>query len=122
AVHVRLEHAALVFLRRLVDGVAAEREPRRVDEDVARPGLVDEALATRRFGDVERKLDVGLEPLDAARAADDSGTFGRELSRGRSADAARGSGDDRRLAVQLAHGAGRYPARSGRARRAASGR
>ncbi len=81
----------LVLLGRLGERGAAEREPGRVHEDVGRPGGVDEALAALRVGHVERERDLGLEPLDAARAADDARALVGEQPRGRGADPARGA-------------------------------
>ena len=92
----------------------AEREPGGVDEDVGRPGGVDEALAARRVGDVELERNVGLEPLDPPRPADHARTLARRRPRGRGADAARGSGHDRRLPVRAAAGE-RYAAPTARA-------
>src|SRR5262249_48611592 len=101
---------------RLVDRRAAEREPSRVHEDVDRAGGVDEPLAARRVGDVELERDLGLDAVDAARAAEDAHALRREHARRLGADAARRTGDDRRLARGCAHGAGRYPG-CGRLRR-----
>jgi hypothetical protein len=65
-VDVRLQHDLLVLLGRVAEGVAAEREPGVVDEDVEpaaelRDRLLDEALAARAVGDVERERDLGRE-------------------------------------------------------------
>ena len=87
-----------------VERRAAEREAGRVHEHVHGAGRVDEALAARRVGDVELERDVGLDPLDAARAADDPRALGRERPRRRRADPARGARDDRRLARECPHG------------------
>jgi hypothetical protein len=105
AVDVRREHRLLVGLGRLVDRDASERQPGRVDEDVAAPRLLDEARAGLGVGDVERKRDVGLETLDAPSPADDPRSLARECDRGRRADPARRAGDDGGGAVENSHAA-----------------
>ena len=89
--------------------LAPECEAGRVHEDVRGAGGVDEALAARGVGDVERERDVRLEPLDAAGAADDPRALVREHARRRGADPARGARDDRGRAVEPTHGRARYP-------------
>ena len=66
----------------------------------------DERGAALLVGDVERERDVGVDPLDAACAADDAHAGLAELAHGRGADAARRARDDRGLALELHAGAG----------------
>src|SRR5262249_31051470 len=112
-VDVGLEDGALVLLRRRGEGIPAETETRGVHEDVDGPGRVDEALAARGIGDVELERDLRLEPLDAARAADDLHARLGEHARGRGADAARRAGDDRGRSLEPAHGPGTLPGAAG---------
>ena len=117
---------------------ASARPPRSTRSNGARPSASPAALtrmstgpaaSTKRsqlagIGDVERERDVGLEPLDAPRAADHPRALAREHPRGRRADAARGARDDRRHAVEAptAGSATVTPCgRAGRLRRAWSG-
>ena len=68
-VDVRLEHDPLVLLRGVPERVAAEGEPRRVDEDVEPAETVHrlghEALARGRVGDVELEVEIALQELAA---------------------------------------------------------
>ena len=110
-VHVRLEDGPLVLLAALVEGIAAERETRRVDEHVDAAaelldGTLDEALAARRIGHVELDRGVGVDPLGTACAAGYPRSFRPERRDGRRADAARGAGDDRGLAFERSHARG----------------
>jgi hypothetical protein len=57
-----------------------------------------EPLAARRVAHVELELDVGLEPVDAPRAAGDAHARLGESVRGGAPDAGGGACDDRRLA------------------------
>ena len=70
-----MQHGRLVVERRLPERIAAEREARVVVEDVdpaeLGDGAADERGGALLVGHVERERDVGLDPLDAARAADD---------------------------------------------------
>ena len=104
AVHVRLQHDLLVGLARVVERVAAEREPGVVDEHVHAAELLhgrrDETFAAGRVGDVELERDVGVHPFDAPRAARDARPLRPERPHDRGADPARGAGDDRRLALE----------------------
>ena len=99
AVDVRLEHDLLVRLRRLVEGVAAERKPGAVDDDVEAAelgrGPLDEALAARGIGDVELERDLRVDPLDATSPAGHAHSLGSERAHDRGADPARRAGDDR---------------------------
>ena len=67
------------------NGYAAEREAGVVEEDVEPAELVhrarDEALAALLVGDVELERDVGVDPLDAPRAARDADARPRAASR-----------------------------------------
>ncbi len=107
AVDVRVQDGRLVLRRRLGEWVAAEREPRVVVEDVdpaeLLDGTIDERHAARLVGDVERKRDVRLDPLDAPSAPGDAHSGLAQLAHGRGAEAARGARDDSRLPRQL-HG------------------
>jgi hypothetical protein len=103
------EHGRLVLLARLVERCAPEGEAGVVEEDVeaAEPveGLGDEPVAALRIGHVEREGDLGLEPLDAARAPGDADTGAGKGPGGRPADPRGGAGHDRALAreVELGH-------------------
>ena len=105
AVDVRVQHRRLVVGRRLGERRAAEREPRVVEEDVdpaeRLDRRVDERAARRLVRDVERQGDVGLDPLDPPRAADDADARVAQLPHGRGADPRRRAGDDGGLAVQI---------------------
>ena len=95
----------LVLLARLVERGPAHGETGVVDEDVeaadALDGLCDEAFAAHGVGDVQRERDLGLQPIDAARAAGHVHARSRERSRSRAADARRRAGHDRPLAGQV---------------------
>ena len=73
AVDVRVQDGRLVLGIRLGEGVAPEREPGVVVEDVDPAelgrGARDERRAALLVGDVERKRDVRVDPLDPPRAA-----------------------------------------------------
>ena len=94
-----------------VNGARPSARPGVVEEDVEASELLDrggdEALAALRVGDVELELDVGLEPVDAPRAAGDADAGVLQRTRGRLPDSGRCAGDDRRLAgeVKCRHGA-----------------
>src|SRR6185437_12412972 len=103
----------VVLVGCLPEGLAPESEAGVVDEDVdpAEPGnrVLDEAAAARRIAHVELERDVGVDPVDAPRAAGDLGAcFAQRTYRPR-AEAARGAGDDRPLAVEPAHCVRIYP-------------
>jgi hypothetical protein len=108
--HVDVEHVRLVFVGRLVERRASEREAGVVDEDVeaseAVDGFRDELLAVRGVGHVELERHLRLEPLDAPSAAHDAHSRGGERRRRRAADARRRPGDDRPLAGQVESGQG----------------
>jgi hypothetical protein len=110
AVHVRLQHDLLVLLGARVEWVAPEAEAGVVDQDVEpaefahRPPC--EPLAAGGVGDVELELDLGLELVDAARAAGDAGALGGKRACDRGPDPTRGAGDDRGLALEPRHEVG----------------
>ena len=81
-----------------VNGSRPSARPAAFTRMSAGPAASTNALAARGVGDVERERDVGLEPLDAAGAADDPRALVREHARSRGADPAGGAGDDRGLA------------------------
>ena len=105
AVDVRVQHRRLVVGSRLRERRAAEREPGVVEEDVDPAEVLDcrgdERAARGLVRDVERQRDVGLDPLDPPRAADDAHARVAQLPHGRGADPRRRAGDDRRLAGQI---------------------
>ena len=93
---------------RLRERVAPEREPGVVEEDVDRRRAParrasTNAAAALLVGDVERKRDVGVDPLDAPRTADDAHARLAQLAHRRSAEAARRARDDRGLTLEI-HG------------------
>ncbi len=102
---VRAEDPRLVLVARLVERRAAERSAGVVDEDVEPAELLhrvgDEALRALGIGDVERQRDLGLEPLDAARAARDTHSGRGERARRRAPDSRRRPRDDRAFPGQI---------------------
>ena len=107
AVDVRVQDGRLVLGIRLGEGVAPEREPGVVVEDVDPAelgrGARDERSAALLVGDVERKRDVGLDSLDPPRTADDPHAGLAQLPHGGGSEAARRTGDDGSLPLEL-HG------------------
>jgi hypothetical protein len=105
--HVRLDHRRLVLVGRFPERLAAQAEPRIVDEDVDSAevghGALDETLGARLVRDVEVERVEAVpvrEQLGAAGADGNTrASLGKRMRSGRP-DPARGAGDDSRLVLE----------------------
>jgi hypothetical protein len=102
-----VQDGPLVVEIRFGERIAAESEARIVEEDVHAAELRDRLLDERRRAllvrDVDVQRHVRLDPLDPPRPADDTHSGLAQLADRRRADAARRTGDDRSLALELHH-------------------